>query len=183
MQNKLAIDRFKSPIGAVFLVARGNTLCSVDFVDYEERMEKLLARRYGDCALKHEANPGGLTARLRAYFEGDLAAIEDIGVEFSGTPFQETVWRALRDIPAGRTETYGRIAARIGRPAASRAVGHANSQNPIAIVVPCHRVIGADASLTGYAGGMHRKRWLLEHEGSVTGLFQLTPPGATNNRA
>jgi len=183
MQNKLAIDRFKSPIGEVFLVARGDRLCSVDFVDYEERMEKLLARRYRDCSLRHERNPGGVTALLRAYFEGDLAATENIGVEFHGTPFQETVWRALRDIPAGTTETYGRLAARIGRPTASRAVGHANSQNPIAIVVPCHRVIGANASLTGYAGGIHRKRWLLDHESGVDGLFQPTPAGDSNHQA
>jgi methylated-DNA-[protein]-cysteine S-methyltransferase len=171
MQTKLPFDRFKSPIGEICLVARGEALCSVDFIDFEDRMEKMLERRFGACELKRERNPRGFTARLRDYFDGDLSAIENIAVEMSGTPFQETVWQALRRIPAGKTETYGQLAARIGKAGASRAVGHANSQNPIAIVVPCHRVIGANTTLTGYAGGMHRKRWLLEHESGVKGLF------------
>ncbi len=167
----LETDRFSTPIGDVFLVARGDTLCMLDFVDSEDGLGQRLARRFNGEPMTAAHNPRGLTSRLRDYFEGDLRAVDDIAVEFRGSPFQETVWRALREIPAGKTESYGRLAARIGRPAASRAVGHANSQNPIAIVVPCHRVIGANASLTGYAGGIHRKKWLLDHERGASGLF------------
>jgi len=102
---------------------------------------------------------------LDAYFAGDLTAIDDVPVATNGTPFQRTVWAALRRIPAGTTTSYGALAASIGYPSAMRAVGLANGANPVAIIVPCHRVIGADHSLTGYGGGLPRKRWLLEHEG------------------
>ena len=171
MQRTLAIDRLESPVGEVLIAASGGALYSIDFLGYEDRMEKLIERRVGACAFVNERDPFGFTTKLKAYFEGDLAAIEGLPVEYHGTPFQETVWRALREIPVGATESYGQLAARIGKPSASRAVGHANSQNPIAIVVPCHRVIGANASLTGYAGGMNRKRWLLDHESGVKSLF------------
>jgi methylated-DNA-[protein]-cysteine S-methyltransferase len=103
---------------------------------------------------------------LEAYFGGDLHAIDAIAVRMAGTAFQREVWTALRTIPVGHTISYGALAAQIGRPRAVRAVGLANGANPIGIVVPCHRVIGADASLTGYGGGIDRKRWLLEHEGA-----------------
>ena len=104
--------------------------------------------------------------RLKAFFAGDLAAILEIPVESAGTPFQRKVWSVLRKIPAGETWTYTEVAARAGRPAAVRAAGAANGLNPISVVVPCHRVIGADGSLTGYGGGLDRKRWLLKHEGA-----------------
>jgi methylated-DNA-[protein]-cysteine S-methyltransferase len=96
---------------------------------------------------------------------GDIASLDGIPTESDGTPFQREVWAALRQIPAGETWSYGRLAAHIGRPAAVRAVGLANGANPIGVVVPCHRVIGASGGLTGYAGGLERKRWLLAHEG------------------
>ena len=102
---------------------------------------------------------------MEAYFAGNLAAIDEIRVETGGTPFQREVWAALRTIPAGTTLSYSALAVQIGRPKAVRAVGLANGANPISIVVPCHRVIGANNSLTGYGGGMQRKRWLLAHEG------------------
>ena len=92
-------------------------------------------------------------------------AVETVGGNTAGTPFQRAVWAALRAIPVGATTTYGAIAAALGKPGASRAVGMANGSNPVAIVVPCHRVVGANASLTGFGGGLPRKRWLLEHEG------------------
>ncbi|MEP7053460.1 MAG: methylated-DNA--[protein]-cysteine S-methyltransferase, partial [Pseudomonadota bacterium] len=101
---------------------------------------------------------------LESYFAGELAAIDQVETLTTGTDFQRDVWRALRSIPTGRTLSYGALASKIGRPAAVRAVGLANGANPIAIVVPCHRVIGANASLTGYGGGIERKRWLIEHE-------------------
>ncbi|HMA45123.1 MAG TPA: methylated-DNA--[protein]-cysteine S-methyltransferase, partial [Gemmatimonadales bacterium] len=98
-------------------------------------------------------------ARRRAVFDLPLAA--------AGTPFQQRVWRALRQIPFGATESYAGLARRLGAPAAARAVGAANGQNPIPIIVPCHRVIGADGDLTGFGGGLERKRWLLAHEGAI----------------
>jgi methylated-DNA-[protein]-cysteine S-methyltransferase len=107
--------------------------------------------------------------RVRAYLDGELHALDDIAVDPGGTEFQQTVWSALRRIPVGETRTYGQVAASIGRPTASRAVGHANGSNPVAIVIPCHRVIGSHAALTGYAGGLPRKQWLLRHEGALLG--------------
>jgi len=130
-----------------------------------------LRRRYGPDQVELTPATGVSAARraLEAYFAGDLSAIDDLPVMTTGTAFQSEVWAALRDIPAGSTTSYGALAARIGRPKAVRAVGLANGANPIGVVVPCHRVIGADASLTGYGGGLDRKRWLLAHEGANDG--------------
>jgi len=110
--------------------------------------------------------------RLDAYFRGDLSAIEALEVDAQGTPFQHKVWKVLREIAAGRTTSYQDLAKKIGAAKAVRAVAACNARNPIAIVVPCHRVIGSDGSLTGYGGGLPRKRWLLEHEGSSGFLFR-----------
>ena len=109
-------------------------------------------------------DPHGLTSAIARYFAGDLHAIDALPVKTAGTEFQRTVWRALRDIACGTTISYGELARRIGRPEAVRAVGLANGANPVGIVVPCHRVIGANGALTGYGGGMERKRWLLDHD-------------------
>jgi methylated-DNA-[protein]-cysteine S-methyltransferase len=103
-------------------------------------------------------------ARLRAYFAGDLSAADTIGVDVEGTEFQHKVWNKLREIPCGSTLSYRDLAAAVGAPKAVRAVGAANGANPTAIVVPCHRVIGANGDLVGYGGGIERKRWLLKHE-------------------
>ena len=113
---------------------------------------------------------------MRDYFSGDLRAFDATRVHSGGTPFQELVWKTLRTIPAGATWTYGQLAGAIDRPTAARAVGHANSLNPVAIIVPCHRVIGASSSLTGYAGGLDRKQWLLHHEGALPGTLDLKQP-------
>jgi methylated-DNA-[protein]-cysteine S-methyltransferase len=136
-------------------------------------MQLLLARHYGadNFSMIPDQNPFGLTNAIRAYFEGELEAIDTLPVATEGTSFQKSVWRALRDIPAGETISYGELANRIGKPAAVRAVGLANGANPIGIVVPCHRVIGANGSLTGYGGGIERKRWLLDHEKRKLMLF------------
>ncbi len=107
--------------------------------------------------------------QLGAYFAGELTTF-DLPLRFAGTPFQETVWRALIDIPFGETVSYGALAAKIDRPSASRAVGAANGANPLPILAPCHRVIGSDRSLTGFGGGLDTKRFLLEHERRVAGL-------------
>jgi methylated-DNA-[protein]-cysteine S-methyltransferase len=162
------VDRIPSPVGMIALVwDEDHALRALDFDDYEERMQRLLRRHYGACTLTPAAAPSALRAALTAFFEGDCDAITRIAVRTNGTAFQRRVWEALRGIPAGRTTTYGELAARIGAPTASRAVGLANGSNPIAIVVPCHRVIGANGALTGYGGGLARKRWLLEHERAV----------------
>jgi O-6-methylguanine DNA methyltransferase len=132
-------------------------------------MAKLLARRYGSVEFQRESDPLGLKRLLEDYFAGDLRALDAVPVRTGGSAFQESVWKALRTIPAGQTWTYGKLALRVNHPQGARAVGHANSLNPVAIIVPCHRVIGASAALTGYAGGLERKQWLLQHEGALSG--------------
>lgn len=158
-------DEFESPVGTVYVVSDGDVVRAVDFGGYEERMRQLLDRHYGRYTLQAVREPGEFTSRLKAYFAGDLQAIKGIPTATNGTPFQKQVWAALRKIPVGTTCTYQQIAVTIGKPNACRAVGLANGANPVAIVVPCHRVIGANARLTGYGGGLHRKQWLLAHEG------------------
>jgi O-6-methylguanine DNA methyltransferase len=110
--------------------------------------------------------------QLREYFDGRRKKF-DIPIRLAGTLFQQQVWNGLLKIPYGQTESYGSLAERLGKPSASRAVGHANGQNPISIIVPCHRVIGKDGSLTGYGGELWRKKWLLEHEGALTASVDL----------
>lgn len=161
---KLLIDRFPSPIGEVLLVSDGQNLRALDFWDYEPRMHQLLRLHYGSYALQPARNPAGLSALVEQYMNGDLEAIAAIPVETGGTPFQKEVWAALRTIPLGRTTSYGALARQIKRPKAVRALGMANGANPVSIVVPCHRVIGSNGALTGYGGGLARKRWLLDHE-------------------
>lgn len=160
------LDSFDSPIGTILLVVDGERLCSLDFMEYEQRMMLLLKRRYSSSlSFTSTTNPCGFRSRLHDYFAGDYSALDTIPVTTGGTVFQQHVWSALRTIPPGTTMTYGTLAAHLGKPTAYRAVGRTNALNPIAIVLPCHRVVGADASLTGYAGGLERKRWLLQHEG------------------
>lgn len=164
---ELAFDRLDSPIGAIAVVARGGALCALDFDDCAERMQSILQRRFGSVTLRRESDPCGFTTRVRAYMDGALDALDDIEVDTGGTAFQRDVWSALRQIPCGETTSYGAMAKSMGRPGAARAVGITNGRNPVALVLPCHRVIGADGSLTGYAGGIERKRWLLRHEGAL----------------
>ncbi len=171
---ELLIDRFASPIGTIVLVADGESLCSLDFEDYyESRLLKYLQKNYAGFELKPVQNPLGIRQHLEDYFAGNLHSLDNIPVNVMGTPFQQTVWLGLRYIPLGRTCTYGELATQIGHPNAIRAVGAANGQNPIAIILPCHRVIGANGTLTGYAGGLERKRWLLEHESGKIALPML----------
>ena len=168
---ELLIDRLPTPIGELIVVAdRDGKLRALDWTDHEPNMRRLLDRHYGKkgYTLEKARDPGGLTTAMRAYFKGDLTAIERLPVATAGTPFQSSVWQALRKIRRGSTISYAELARRIGKPKAVRAAGLANGQNPISIVVPCHRVIGSDGSLTGYGGGLPRKKWLLEHEGVQT---------------
>jgi len=160
-------DEFDSPIGRIVFASNGCGICALDFAEYEKRMDALLTRRFGSYSFKRNSDPLNLKARLRRYFDGDLRAFEAESVNSNGSAFQEQVWKALRTIPAGATWTYGQLAAKLSRPNSARAVGHANSLNPVGIIVPCHRVIGASSALTGYAGGLERKQWLLRHEGAL----------------
>ncbi len=160
----LEFDEVDTPIGTVIIVARSEALFALDFSDCTERMVGLLEARLGPVVLERKNDPGGFSTRVRAYFDGDLDALQHVPVDMGGTPFQRTVWNALRAVRPGTTASYGELAASIGRAGAARAVGSANATNPIALAVPCHRIVGSDGSLTGYAGGVDRKSWLLKHE-------------------
>jgi methylated-DNA-[protein]-cysteine S-methyltransferase len=167
-----SLERVDTPTGPMLIVTDDEqNLRALDWEDHETRMMKLLRRYYGADAVRlcEGTRPSAVSRSLAAYFDGDLEAVADLPIATNGSDFQRTVWDALRRIPAGRSISYGALAAMIGRPTAARAVGLANGANPIAIVVPCHRVIGADASLTGYGGGLDRKRWLLAHERKARG--------------
>jgi methylated-DNA-[protein]-cysteine S-methyltransferase len=164
------IDRLATPVGELVIVAdAAGRLRAIDWTDHETRMRRLLDRYYGTghYTISAARDPGGLTKAMRSYFEGDIAVLDTLPVETTGTPFQRSVWQALRKIRRGTTISYAELALRIGNPRAVRAAGLANGQNPISIVVPCHRVIGSDGTLTGYGGGLPRKKWLLEHEGAL----------------
>lgn len=163
--ERFTLDRIDTPVGEVLLVvdAQG-CVRALDFGDYEERMRRLLRLHYGSVELTPGDAPSAVREAVVAYFAGDHSALAQVPVKTGGTVFQRSVWAALRDIPIGATETYGQLAARIGAPRAVRAVGLANGANPVGVIVPCHRVVGSKGKLTGYAGGLERKRWLLAHE-------------------
>jgi len=163
----LALDRVPSALGTLLVVYDGEQrVRALDFEDHEPRLKHFLRLHYGASgySLAEGAAPNSVMAGLAAFFAGEIAALDQIAVASGGTDFQRCVWAALRRIPGGTTTTYGQLAATIGHPSASRAVGAANGANPIGIIVPCHRVIGSNGELTGYGGGIERKRWLLEHE-------------------
>lgn len=163
------IDSMATPIGEMLVVAdEQERLRALGWADFEARLQRQLAASYGS-TLRLRSGPTSPVIReaLHAYLEGKLDAIDTLPVETGGTSFQREVWEALRRIPAGTTLSYRDLAMRIGRPNAVRAVGHANGANPICVVVPCHRLVGSDGSLTGYGGGLHRKRWLIDHEASA----------------
>lgn len=159
----IAIDAVESPIGPLTLGDRAERLCMLHFAADGPRIDDVLERWYPDEPRVRRELPR-LRAALSRYFAGELQALDALAVELNGTAFQKQVWQALRRIPPGSTISYAELARRIGEPAAVRAVGAANGANPVALVVPCHRVIGSDGSLTGYGGGLERKRWLLDHE-------------------
>lgn len=170
----LLSDRIETPIGPLVLLVRDGAIVCLEFADQPQRIARELEPRFGACRLLERDDPCGFSACIRAYFAGELAAIDDVPADGGGTAFQRRVWKELRRIPRGNTITYRALARRMGDPAATRAVGAANGRNPISIVVPCHRVIGSDGSLTGYGGGLGRKSWLLEHERTVTAGIAAT---------
>ncbi|WP_310542376.1 methylated-DNA--[protein]-cysteine S-methyltransferase [Phenylobacterium sp.] len=168
LPDTLILDRVETPVGEVLVVVdEAGVLRAFDFADYEPRMRKLMGRHYPGMELIPGRAPDPLRAAVTCYFEGDMGAFDGVAWATNGTDFQRKVWDALCTIPAGETLSYKGLAERIGKPSAMRAVGLANGSNPVAIVVPCHRVIGANGSLTGYGGGLPRKKWLLSHEGAA----------------
>lgn len=164
---ELRLERIPTPIGVALVVAdEAGALRAFDFEDYEPRMRTLMRRHYGDLPLAEGRAPEVVRDAMGRYFEGEVDALDSLAWRTNGTVFQRRVWSALTTIPAGETLSYKGLAERIGSPTAMRAVGLANGANPVAVVVPCHRVIGADGGLTGYGGGLPRKTWLLRHEGA-----------------
>lgn len=164
----LTLERLPSPIGAMLLLCdEKQQLRALDWEDHAHRLRDLLRRQYGkNIEIVETRKTSAAGKAMQAYFAGELKAIDKIAVATGGTEFQTRVWRALREVPAGTTMSYGALAARIGHPAAIRATGAANGANPISIVVPCHRLVGGDGKLVKYGGGLHRKAWLLRHEGA-----------------
>jgi methylated-DNA-[protein]-cysteine S-methyltransferase len=167
-RERLTLDRIGTPLGQALLITDSEyRLRALDWEDHAPRMQHLLRLHYGSSlSLASGRAPQGTRQALDAYFAGDLEQLDGIECRTGGTPFQRAVWVALRTIRPGCTMSYGALAAALGVPKAVRAVGLANGANPISVVVPCHRVIGANGSLTGYGGGLERKRWLLAHEGA-----------------
>jgi methylated-DNA-[protein]-cysteine S-methyltransferase len=163
---QLFVDRIPTPLGEMFIVTDSDENLRAAYWTDEARMTGVLRAHFRETGFTVEPRlkPSSHVAAFRRYFGGELSAIDQLIVKTAGTAFQREVWQALREIPCGSTISYSALAQRIGRPAAVRAVGLANGSNPICVVVPCHRVIGADGSLTGYGGGLERKRWLLRHE-------------------
>ncbi|MCS2171269.1 methylated-DNA--[protein]-cysteine S-methyltransferase [Scandinavium sp. TWS1a] len=165
---RLLEDKITTPLGALWILCDEQfNLRAVEWDEHSDRMGYLLDLHYHAEGYERVAssNPNGLSKKMQTYFEGDLSVIDDLPSATAGTPFQREVWQALRSIPCGQVMHYGELAEQLGRPGAARAVGAANGSNPVSIVVPCHRVIGRNGTLTGYAGGVQRKEWLLRHEG------------------
>ena len=166
--ERFHLDRLSTPIGIALLVTDADgVLRALDWEEYEPRMNELLRLQYGAVSLADARAPEAITKALTGYFNGDLDRLGTIPWRVAGTPFQRRVWTTLPEIPAGKTMSYGALAAKLGAPKAMRAVGHANGSNPLSVVLPCHRLIGAGGSLVKYGGGLERKRWLLAHEGVV----------------
>jgi len=188
---RISYAELDAPAGPLGVAWRDDTVLAIDFGASRTRVQAMMARRFGSSAADKpgagkfgagkpragQASPApatlvdtplsdGPAAVLVDYFEGDLHALDEVAADPGGTPFQASVWRLIREIPVGETRSYGELAQALrGTPGASRAVGRANGQNPIPLIIPCHRVIGADGTLTGFGGGMAWKAWLLGHEG------------------
>jgi methylated-DNA-[protein]-cysteine S-methyltransferase len=175
MTTTLEMAVFATPAGSMTAAVRDGRVCALGFTDHWNRHRRVLAARFdGAVTMRKAADPAGIVSTLGRYFAGELDVLAEVEVDGGGTEFQRRVWDRLRDIPAGSTMSYAALARAVGHPRAVRAVGAANGANPIGIVVPCHRVVGADGTLTGYNGGVERKRWLLAHEAGGATLFRAT---------
>jgi methylated-DNA-[protein]-cysteine S-methyltransferase len=165
--ESLTLERMASPIGEALIVTdEAGVVRAFNWRDYEDRLRARIAKQYPRAVLREGRSPEPVRQAFARYFSGEATALEGLAWRAAGTPFQLKVWQALCTIPAGETLSYAGLAERIGKPSAVRAVGLANGANPISLLVPCHRVIGANGSLTGYGGGLPRKQWLLTHEGA-----------------
>jgi methylated-DNA-[protein]-cysteine S-methyltransferase len=165
--ERFRLDQLPTPIGeALLLTDDVGYLQAFDWADREANMARLLRLHYGPVVPEPGDAPKRIKRALRDYFARDLGSLAVIEWRTAGTPFQRAVRIALTAVLPGETISYGALAAKLGCPSSVRVVARANGANPISVVVPCHRVIGADGSLTGYGGGIERKRWLLEHEGA-----------------
>lgn len=179
------LERMPTPLGELLIATdEQGLLRALDWHDHEARMHELMRRQYPRelPQLRDTAHRSAATQAMQAYFDGDIAVIHRLQVTTGGTAFQRQIWTALRTIPDGQTISYGELARRIGNPAAVRAVGLANGANPISIVLPCHRVIGSNRSLTGYGGGLARKQWLLAHENALRVDVSSTPSPTAQTR-
>lgn len=186
---QLLLSRLDSPLGEMLLVTDGlQNIRALDFADHKARLYRGLHERYGRVELANSSVPAGIAGVLASYFSGELEALSVLPTASAGSGLQRRVWAALRVIPAGTTTTYRKLAQGLGfdDPRAAIEIGAANAANPIAIIVPCHRVIAANGDLKGYAWGLHRKRWLLEHEGVISSTAEqgktATLPGFEPDR-
>jgi methylated-DNA-[protein]-cysteine S-methyltransferase len=161
---RLIVERLATPIGPVLITHDGKVICNTEFEDSEDRRAQELAQHFPGATFARARARSPFTEALKRYFDGDIRAIDQLPLARIGTPFQQRAWKELRKIPPGETRGYGEQARILGNPSAARAVGRANGQNPNAIIVPCHRLRGADGSLVHYGGGLERKRWLIDHE-------------------
>ncbi len=161
----IALETIGSPIGPFTVATRGETVVATFFHKPGSDPADWIARHYpGEEIERREAPASAAASLLEAYFEDPDTDFSGLELELTGSEFENKVWQALREIPCRETVSYGWIANRVGQPEAAQAVGVANGRNPIPVIVPCHRVIGADGSLTGFGGGLERKQWLLDHE-------------------
>ena len=160
----LVLSTVSTPLGDMVVASHDGGVCAIEFDSGWPRTERRLQRAIGSLTMSAGDDPCRVGERVTAYFDGHLGAFDDLPIDPQGTPFDQRVWRELRSIPAGTTIAYGDLALRVGCLRGYRAVGAANGRNPLALAVPCHRVVGASGELRGYAGGLERKRWLLSHE-------------------
>jgi len=158
---------YNSPIGEIIILHADGKLCYLDFSDNDQRMDQLLGTRFGQYQINAGSRPPRIHKQLDRYFAGKPELFEGVELDTGGTEFQQKVWQKLMTIPRGETLDYSALASRTGRPKAVRAAASSNARNPVSIVIPCHRVIGKDGSLRGYAGGKDRKQFLLELEGAL----------------
>lgn len=162
--KELSLMVYESPIGDMDMVMDGDTLVYLDFAGNPARFNRLLNARFGEFSARRGPAGSKIHIALDHYFQQGGSPFEDIPLKTYGTPFQQQVWRALQEIPPGATIDYSTLAQRVGNPREVRAAGSSNGRNPISIIIPCHRVVGRDGTLRGYAGGEDRKRWLIDHE-------------------
>ncbi len=166
--TKLIKANFETPIGNLIIVLEGDTIVICEFADHADRVEKQLAKFYHNRPVIIGDLPHQIATAFTEYFNGNLNALSPLKAKPLGTSFQQRVWHELQNIPYGTTSSYGDLATQLK--SSPRAVGGANGSNPVCLIFPCHRVIGANGSLTGYAGGIERKEWLLKHEGAILNL-------------